>query len=257
MTETRRSVLRRIGAGTVIVGASGMASAQPFADDGSDAARVRVLHASPDAPAVDVFVDGEAVLEGVTFTTLSGYLELPAGSYDVAVAPAGAGADNAVIEASLTLSADTDYTVAAVNRLADITAEVFVDDNDGDNGQARVRAVHFSPDAPAVDVAQTDGPGVGNGSRVVAGGLSYRNATGYLELPPTAYTFEIRPAGASTAVSSFDAPLEPGATYTVFALGLLNPDAESQAFQVLRSEDGASIPARAGNGRKRGRGRGN
>ncbi len=43
---------------------------------------VRVIHASPDAPDVDVFVDGEAALEGVAFTDVSNYLEVPAGTHD-------------------------------------------------------------------------------------------------------------------------------------------------------------------------------
>ena len=42
-------------------------------------ARVRVAHLSPDAPAVDVWVDGSRVLENVPFKAFSSYLELPAG----------------------------------------------------------------------------------------------------------------------------------------------------------------------------------
>lgn len=255
MPTTRRSLLRGIGAGTVLVGTSGVVGATPFEDDG-DTARVRVLHGSPDAPAVDVFVGGEPVLEGVPFKTLSGYLELPPGRYDVAVAPAGAGVDSAVIEASLSLAADTDYTVAAVNRLADIDAAVFVDDNDGRNGQARVRVVHLSPDAPDVDVAQTGGPGIGRNPEVVVSSLSYRSATGYLELQPTEFEFEVRAAGSSEGVFDFAAPLGPGGTYTAFAVGLLEPDEESQSFDVVLSEDVAPIPERAGKPASPGRGNG-
>jgi len=55
----------------------------------SSMAMVRVIHASPDAPAVDVYVDGNAVLTNVAFPAISNYLELPAGPHSVAVAPAG------------------------------------------------------------------------------------------------------------------------------------------------------------------------
>ncbi|MGM0590776.1 MAG: DUF4397 domain-containing protein [Halobacteriota archaeon] len=44
---------------------------------------VRVVHASPNAPAVDVYVDGDAVLEGVEFGAVSDSPELDAGSYMV------------------------------------------------------------------------------------------------------------------------------------------------------------------------------
>ena len=50
-------------------------------------ARVRVAHFAVDAPAVDVFVNGEAVLEGVPYPAMSDFLSLEAGSYDIAVAP--------------------------------------------------------------------------------------------------------------------------------------------------------------------------
>lgn len=40
-------------------------------------ATVRVLHASPDAPAVDVYADGASVLTGVAFGTISEYMEVP------------------------------------------------------------------------------------------------------------------------------------------------------------------------------------
>ena len=42
-------------------------------------ARVRVVHASPDAPAVDVLVDGAEVLSDVPFRAASDYLDVAAG----------------------------------------------------------------------------------------------------------------------------------------------------------------------------------
>lgn len=255
MEKSRRSVLRSIGAGTaVVVGATGSA----VADDHDDA-ELRVVHASPDAPAVDVFVDGSAVLEDVPFEAVSDYLSVPAGSYDVAVAPAGAGVESAVIDTTLTVEEGTEYTVAATNRLADIEPTVFVDENEPSNGQSRLRVAHLSPNAPNVDIVQTDGPGVGNGEAVVVSDLAYQNASGYLELPPASYEFEVRAAGTDTAVATVPFDPEPGATNTVFAVGLLGADVASQSFDVVASEDVASNPDRGGrgNGNGRGNGRGN
>src|SRR5262245_54902829 len=50
---------------------------------------LRVLHASPDAPNVDVLVDGAVALSNVPFQAGSGYLPLPAGPHRLQVAPAG------------------------------------------------------------------------------------------------------------------------------------------------------------------------
>jgi hypothetical protein len=53
-----------------------------FAQGGGGQAQVRVAHLSPDAPNVDVSVNGEpvAALQNVPYGTISPYLSLPAGS---------------------------------------------------------------------------------------------------------------------------------------------------------------------------------
>src|SRR5215212_9125780 len=54
----------------------------PALAQGTPEAQVRVAHLSPDAPNVDVSVNGEpvAALQNVPFGTISPYLPLPAGS---------------------------------------------------------------------------------------------------------------------------------------------------------------------------------
>jgi len=256
MMANRRSVLCGIGTGTALLvsgnGVAGATRSETGTDD-PDLARVRVLHASPDAPAVDVFVDGNAVLEDVTFKTISEYLAVPAATYDVAVAPAGSGVDTAVIETALTLEAGTDYTVAATNKLEHIEPTVFVDDNDAVAPQSRrgrpttqLRVRHLSPDAPAVDIAQTGGPGVGSDSMTVAKELSYQTATDALDLKPGKYQFEIRAAGTDQGVFEFAFDPQVGGTYTAYAVGLLEPETDAQAFDVISSVDVAPLPDRAG-----------
>ena len=95
----------------------------PAAAQGGNA-RVRVIHASPDAPAVDVFVDGQAALRNVEYPAISGYMEVPAGVHRVAVAPAGQGEAAAVITANPTLEACAVYTVAAVGQLVSMRGQI-------------------------------------------------------------------------------------------------------------------------------------
>ena len=54
-------------------------------NDNQVSSYVRVLHASPDAPNVDVLVDGNAVLTNVAFQQGSGYLQLDSGRRNVKV----------------------------------------------------------------------------------------------------------------------------------------------------------------------------
>ena len=85
---------------------------------------VNVIHASPDAPAVDVYVDGTLALENLAFGAASGWVALPAGEHQVQVTATGTPADQAVIDATLTLEEDAAYEVAAVGLVAEITAAV-------------------------------------------------------------------------------------------------------------------------------------
>src|SRR5688572_13621790 len=103
---------------------------------------VRVVHASPDAPNVDVWVDGETVLTDVAFTAVSDYLALPAGTHNVQVTATGS--TDPVIDADLTLDSGVSYTVAATGLLADITATVLTDDRTPANDQSKLRVFHAS-----------------------------------------------------------------------------------------------------------------
>lgn len=177
-------------------------------------AQVRVAHLSPDAPEVDVRVNGNLVLESVPFTTVSGYLELPGGEYQFEVTPAGA-TEPVVIDAVVTVEDNQSYTIAATGSLAaeDLQPVVLVDDREADPAQARVRFVHTSPDAPAVDVAVAGGP-------VLFENVSFRESTDVVSVDPGTYDLEVRLAGTDTvALEVPGVTLVAGVNITVFAVG--------------------------------------
>jgi hypothetical protein len=67
----------------------------------NDPANVGLLffHGSPDAPMVDITAGGSPIFDDVSYGEFSGYLNVPAASYDLDVTP---GADNSTIVASYT-----------------------------------------------------------------------------------------------------------------------------------------------------------
>ena len=179
---------------------------------------INVIHASPDAPAVDVYLDGELALEGVEFGQFSGWIAVPAGEHQVQVTAAGDDAANAVIDANVELAADAAYHVAATGHLADITPQIYqVNLSDLDamgDPMARIRVIHTSPDAPAVDIALAGGD-------VLIADLAFPNASDALEVPAGSYDLEVRPTG--TTDVALDLPgveLDAGMVYDVFAIGL-------------------------------------
>ena len=50
-----------------------------------DVSYVRVFHASPNAPAVDIYVNGSLVFENLSYKEFTEYVPLPMGEYNVQV----------------------------------------------------------------------------------------------------------------------------------------------------------------------------
>ncbi|MEX2314794.1 MAG: DUF4397 domain-containing protein, partial [Thermomicrobiales bacterium] len=50
-------------------------------------ARIRIVHASPDAPNVDIWVNGAVAVSILAFYEATVYIALAAGDYDIAVTP--------------------------------------------------------------------------------------------------------------------------------------------------------------------------
>jgi hypothetical protein len=220
----QRSIRRLVsGAATLVLA---LAIAAPAA--AADNAMVRVVHASPDAPNVDVWVDGTKVLTNVPFTAVSDYLSVPAGDHNVKVTPTGT--TTAVIDANLTLTAGTAYTVAAINPVASITAVVLTDDLTTVAGKARLRVFHASSNAPAsVDVALA-------GGAVLVPGLGYGTASGYLTVDPGNYDLEIRAAGDTAAALSLTATVASAQNVTAIAM-----DEGAEGVQVIVAVDAQAM----------------
>jgi len=231
MRTTKLSIL---GAAVALAAVTAIPVGVAAQDDAAEMAKVRVGHFSPDAPAVDVYANGGAILTDVPFGVLSDYLEVPGGTYTIEVVAAGADpADGAVIgPVDLDFAAGTMTTVAATNALASIEAQVLVDEPNPQDGIAQVRVVHYSADAPAVDIAL-------DGGDVVVENLAYPNAAGYLDLPEGEYDLEIRPTGTTDVAFDIDPlALAGGNSFTVFAIGSL----ADGSFTVLPAVD-ASLMA--------------
>ena len=118
-----------------------------------DDAYVRVLHASPDAPAVDVLIDGNAVLTNVSYQQGSDYLKVKDGTRTVALRVHGT--DTIALEADFALADDNYYSIIAQNNVASLELEALNDTDRRNNGSNDVTVVHASPAAGDVDIYVT------------------------------------------------------------------------------------------------------
>lgn len=192
--------------------------------DDDDAAlaqsKVMVVHASPNAPNVDVRVNNNVALTNVAYPTNSGYLDVNSGSTNIKVSPTTT--TTHVIDATVTLDASKNYSVFAVDSVSKIKAAVVSDDLTAPaSGKAHVRFFHFSANAPAVDIAVTGGAVLFSNRRFndQATNSSYASFT---PLNAGTYNLEVRAAGTNTVVLSLpNITLTAGKIYTVFAKGFL------------------------------------
>lgn len=245
MPAKRRQVIRGIGA---VTAATVLPVGTALADDDEETARLRVAHASPDAPDVDVYVDGTAAVEGLAFRSVTDYLEVPTGDREIAVKVAGT--DTTVFgPVEVELDAE-DYTAVARGEVTDgadtdFTVSLFEDTNGANlDDEARVRAIHASPDAPAVDVTVNDG------AVTLFEGVEFGESSGYAVVDADEYEVEIRPAGGGDPVFETTATLDAGSTYTAFAVGYLTPDDDpsDEAFGLVLTEDATEPPRGEGRG---------
>jgi hypothetical protein len=196
--------------------------------DASTGAQVRVVHNSADTPAVDVIVDGNTALSGLTFPNATDYeqLEAPAGTYNVVVA---ATTDNTIapINVDLTLEQARSYTaiaIGALNGISDntITAVVTEDERRNIATEARVRVVHGSYAVAAeipVDVFLTADADISAATPAI-NNLTYGTATAQLPVSPGDYVITVTAAGDKSVVafsSAAPVPLEGGVNYTIIA----------------------------------------
>jgi len=205
-------------------------------------AAVRVAHLSPDAPNVDVLVDGQQVLSRVAFGSVSPYLVLAPGSYHVQVTPAG-NHSQTVFDSDVSVDAKA-YTAAALGEVSGqnhpFGVTIFVDDvTPPSSDTASVRLVHAAPDAPAVDVT------VKGANLTLFDNVSFGQASDYASAPAGAHTLEVRahaPNNDGQVVKTADVTLSGGTVDTAFAMGYLSPSKgpANEPFRLTLTTDSSA-----------------
>ncbi|ELY78565.1 DUF4397 domain-containing protein [Natrinema pallidum] len=122
------------------IGEFGADTFQPAVLVDAGSVLVRLVHASPDAPAVDVYADDTLLFEDVSFTDSTDYVPVPAGQNTLSVRPTGG--TEAVASFDVTLERGIAYTGYAIGYLEpptdvadrELTVEVTVDGPMADDG---------------------------------------------------------------------------------------------------------------------------
>lgn len=193
-------------------------------DDPAPQARLMVIHASPDAPGVDLLIDdNKKNSAALTYPNNTGYLNVDAGTRNIKVNAAGT--TTTVINANLQFTANQNYSVYAINNVASISAIAVTDNLTAPaSGNAHIRFFHLSPNAPAVNVGTLNGTtftGVFNNRSFETQTTAAANQA-FTPVPAGTYNFDVRLASGGTSVLTLNnITLQAGKIYTVFAKGLV------------------------------------
>jgi hypothetical protein len=227
MTPTRSRVLGiallclTLVAGLLPVGARSVWAQETLEAD----ATVRVIHASPGAPEIDVLVDGQTLLQGLAYGTASSYATLTAEEHRVQVVPAGQTADAAVVDETIDAAPGQAYLLAVYGLLNEIGGAVYeVDLTEIEPGMARVRLLNLSPDAEDVDLLETGGD-------EWFGDVALGEISDYRDIAPGTYSGDVRGGDDQVLETVSELTFEETRVYDVAVLGQVADD--SLAVQSL------------------------
>ena len=209
---------------------------------------VYALHAGPDAPAVDLYTpDTQPLALGLSFGDLSAGFRAAPRSQVINVWPAGVehGAAPAASATTPALAAGQSYLVIASGFLAAGEGEqafgliAAAAEFDREDAAARVRIIHASPDAPAVDVGTLHGEALG---ALLAIDLSYGQTTPGkgVSVSQTPVDLGVAATGSASIAARFNGlAIDAGARLFAVAAGALVPAAGREGFRLIVVDAGA------------------
>jgi hypothetical protein len=196
---------------------------------------LRVIHLSPDAPLVDVYLNRQATpaVSALGFGSGTAYLATAPGTYDVDVAPAGTSIAQSVLSVNgLGLEAGAYYTAVAFDRVASIDPLALADDfSNLASGNIRVRAIHTAAAVGQVDIWNIPATGA---PAPLYENVDFGVAGGYLDLPAGAYTLGFDVDDDANPDVVFRLPALPAGTVAnVFAVS----DADDNVYLMAQLQD--------------------
>jgi Domain of unknown function (DUF4397) len=231
--------LARLAAAAAVVAVSGAAislgllSAAPFASASTGVGWIRLAHLSPNTPAVDVYLysfrdpHAKIVLHHVSYGTVSGFEQLPAGDYTVAMRAAGASpGSKPVLSTAVDVMAGHAYTVAGMGPASGLRLQIIPDRLTTPPGKALVRVIQASLNQDVVTVKADH--------TTLANHLKFASVTRYRVVKPG--TWQIRVTGSSER-ATVSQPLVAGSLYTLVVLD----ENGTLAIDALLDAEGSTV----------------
>ncbi|WP_139905397.1 DUF4397 domain-containing protein [Clostridium thermarum] len=190
----------------------------------------RLLNAMPDAPAIDVYINGKLTASNLRYANFTNYFQTPGGIYEIKVYPAGKKTP-ILIETNLQLMPNSIHTIAAVPNGDGSLLPILEPLSGPTPGYSMVRFAHLSSEAPAVDIILPDG-------KILFSDVEFKEVTGYIPVPAGNYTIQAKISETNNIILIVpNIKLQPNKIYTVYVVG--KPQG-TPPLQVLIPLDGST-----------------
>lgn len=186
---------------------------------------IRVLHAVPGAPAVDVYLNDKNVAKNLSYSQFTGYSPNSEGTYVISLFAAGT-TDSPILSNTLVLKENMIITIAVIGTLSAMEFLAIPDYHENvpiAAGRAVLRFIHLSSDTPSLDVALPDGT-------TILQNVSFKEHSMYYAVAANNYTLLVKEAGTSRVILNIpNVNLESKTVHSIYAIGLMNGQPQLEA----------------------------
>jgi hypothetical protein len=188
---------------------------------------IRILHASPNAPAVDILINNRPMFKDIPFKKFTNYINLPTGLYNIKIFASGTTV-NPIVNTDLFIPGGIIYTIAVTDNFPHIRLFPILDVRRPIvQGKTLIRFIHLSPNTPNVDITLPNGV-------VLFRNIGYKEVTKYIPIEPGEYTLDLRISGIGERILTVPGiNLKSNRFYTVYAVGYASKSPKLQALIPL------------------------
>jgi hypothetical protein len=203
-------------------------------------AHVRIINATPDSPRLDLYQDSNALAFNLDFGTVTSYIQLAPGAYNITANTAGT--RQVLTAAKTTFTTSGQYTVLIGNTSASLQQLILADQSQpAPPGQTALRFINEATRAGAVDIYLVPAGQRASSVSPLVTGIAFGANTGYVNVPTGTYSLAMVPAGTAPTNATIAVYTGPQVTYSVGAartIILIDPPlAVTPGLRVITAND--------------------
>lgn len=176
--------------------------------------KIRLLHAIPDAPSVDIYANGKLIYSNLSFGKVTDYISIAPGTYNLSIFKAGT--TNKTLFSSSTDIAPNSISTVAVTYENNEIAYFTIDDShipESNPLLSFVRFINLSPTAPLLSLSLPNGI-------VFFNQASYLETNEYYPTSPGIYDFIVTSSDGDFNKYISDVNLTQNLFITIYIIGL-------------------------------------